>query len=261
MAFQHLTIDTRGGIALITLNRPSALNALNRALIAELDAVFDQVAADPGVRVVVLTGAGDKAFVAGADISELAGFDCLQARAFAAEGQGMMAKIAELPVPVIAAVNGFALGGGCELALACDFIYASDTASFGLPEETLGLIPGFGGTQRLARRVGDAMALELILTARRLRADEARALGLVNRVVPSNRLMDETVEMAGKIAAMAPTAVALAKTAVRKGMEVDLTAGCHMEKEAFSLCFASADAREGTAAFLEKRKPAFSQRR
>ncbi|TYT73654.1 enoyl-CoA hydratase-related protein [Desulfobotulus mexicanus] len=261
MEFKNLIYEKEDGIVRITLNRPKALNALNGELIAELNTLFDALAMDDGVRVVLLTGAGDKAFVAGADISELAHMDSFSARIFADAGQSMMAKIALLPMPVIAVVNGFALGGGCELALACDFIYASEKAMFGLPEETLGLIPGFGGTQRLARRVGAAMAMELIFTAKRIKAEEAKELGLVNRVLPAEQLMEEAQKTAASIAAMGPAAIALAKVAVHKGIEVDLISGSYMEREAFGLCFASSDAKEGTSAFLEKRKAVFSKTR
>lgn len=261
MEFKHLIYEKEEGIARITLNRPKALNALNAELIEELDILFDILGEDGELRMALLTGAGDKAFVAGADISELAHMDSFSARTFARAGQSMMAKIAHLPMPVMAVVNGFALGGGCELALACDFIYASENAMFGLPEETLGLIPGFGGTQRLARRVGAAMAMELIFTAKRIGAEEAHRLGLVNRVLPGEKLMEEAMKTARTIAGMGSAAIALAKSAVHRGVEVDLRAGCHMEKEAFGLCFASPDAREGTAAFLEKRKAMFSKSR
>lgn len=261
MSFAHLLYDISEGVARITLNRPAALNALNLALIGELSAALDKVNGDPAVRVVVITGAGEKAFVAGADIGEMAAFDSMQGRDFGAAGQEVMAKIGLLPMPVLAAVNGFALGGGCELALACDFVYAADTAVFGLPEVTLGLIPGFGGTQRLARRVGEAMAMEMIFTGSRLTAEEARRVGIANRVIAADLLMEETMKTARKIAGMGPAALTLAKGAVRKGAGVDLVSGCHMEKEAFGLCFATADMKEGTAAFLEKRKPAFSKTR
>lgn len=261
MEFKNLLYEEKDGIALVTLNRPKALNALNAETIAELDSLFDAIAADKKVRVVILTGAGDKAFVAGADISELAKMDSFSAKEFAQAGHYMMAKIADLPVPVIAAVNGFALGGGCELSLACDFVYASEKASFGLPEETLGLIPGFGGTQRLSRRVGPAMAMELILTARRISADEALKIGLVNKVLPAEELLDAAKKTAALIASMGPAAVSLAKAAVHRGVEVDLVSGCYMEREAFGLCFASPDAKEGTGAFLEKRKAKFRETR
>lgn len=259
--FTHLIFQKDKGVAIATINRPKALNALNRELISELDRLFDIVAADPEVRVLLITGSGDKAFVAGADISELTDMNCLSAREFAHDGQAMMAKIADLPVPVMAVVNGFALGGGCELALACDFIYASEKAVFGLPEETLGLIPGFGGTQRLARQIGPALAMEMIFTARRISSQDAFSMGLVNRILPPENLMDAAMETARTISSMGPSAIALAKVAVRKGMEVDLEAGCHIEKEAFGFCFASPDAREGTQAFLQKRKPDFAKAR
>lgn len=261
MEFSHLIFQKQEGVAVATLNRPKALNALNRELIGELDLMIDNVAKDPEIRVLIITGSGDKAFVAGADISELADMDCFSAREFALKGQSMMARIAELPVPVMAVVNGFALGGGCELALACDFIYASENAVFGLPEETLGLIPGFGGTQRLARRIGAPLAMELVFTAKRISAMEALSMGLVNRVVIPENLMNTAMETAKIMASMGPSAISLAKTSITKGVEVDLSSGCHIEMEAFGLCFASPDSREGTQAFLQKRKSNFSKNR
>ena len=261
MEYQHLIVDEKKGVMTVTLNRPKALNALNKALIAELADLFDGIHKQTNVRCVILTGSGDKAFVAGADISELAHFDTIQGGAFGEAGQSMMDKIAALPVPVIAAVNGFALGGGCELSLACDFIHAADSASFGLPEETLGLIPGFGGTQRLSRRIGLARAMEMVFTAKRISAEEARNIGLVNQVVPAAELMESVQKVAARIASMGPTSIALAKRAMVKGSEVDLGAGCHMEREAFALSFATPEAKEGTAAFLEKRKAVFPQDR
>jgi enoyl-CoA hydratase len=246
------------GIATITFNRPKALNALNRELLEEFMAALDRVADDPAVRVLVLTGAGEKAFVAGADITEIASFTPLQAKRFAARGQAAINRLTELDIPVIAAVNGFALGGGTEMALACDFIYASEKARFGLPEINLGIIPGFGGTQRLPRLIGPNAAKELIFTGRMIGADEAFRLGIVNRVCAPEALMDAVLETARTIAAKGRVSLRAAKQAVNRGLDVDLGAGRALEVDAFALCLASPDAKEGTRAFLEKRPAAFS---
>jgi enoyl-CoA hydratase len=260
VSYDTLTFTSDGGIATVTFNRPKALNAINRALLGELADALGCVAADEDIRVLVLTGAGDKSFVAGADIGELAGFSALQAKTFAAEGHAVITRLQELPIAVIAAVNGFALGGGCEIALACDFIYAAETARFGLPEINLGLIPGFGGTQRLPRAVGANRAKELLFTGRMVGAAEAAQMGLVNKVVPSPALMEETLKTAREIAGKGRVALRAAKQAVNHGLYVDLVTGCRVEIDAFALTLASADAREGTAAFLEKRKPSFTGR-
>ena len=238
------------GIATITFNRPKALNALNHELIEEFAAALDRVADDPTVRVLVLTGAGDKAFVAGADITEIARFTPLQAKRFAAQGQAAINRLTELDIPVIAAVNGFALG--------CDFIYASEKARFGLPEINLGIIPGFGGTQRLPRLIGANAAKELIFTGRMIGADEAFRLGIVNRVFAPEALMDAVLETARTIAAKGRVSLRAAKQAVNRGLDVDLATGRALEVDAFALCLASPDAKEGTRAFLEKRPAAFS---
>ena len=260
MSYETLLFQAEQGIATITFNRPKALNAINRALLAELADALGRVAADEDIRVVVLTGAGDKAFVAGADIGELARYSALQAKTFAREGHAVIARLQELPVAAIAAVNGFALGGGCEIALACDFIYAAESARFGLPEINLGLIPGFGGTQRLPRVVGPNRAKELLFTGRMLGAADAARIGLVNAVWPAAALMEETLKTAAEIASKGRVALRAAKQAVNHGLYVDLETGCRIEIDAFALTLASADAREGTAAFLEKRKPAFKGR-
>ncbi|PIE71418.1 MAG: enoyl-CoA hydratase [Deltaproteobacteria bacterium] len=258
MDYQNILVAVEDGIATITFNRPKALNALNAELLAEFGQALEGIAADEEIRVLILTGAGDKAFIAGADISELATFNPLQGKIFADAGQAVMDKLQDLPIPVIAAVNGFALGGGNEMALACDFIYASESAKFGLPEETLGLIPGFGGTQRLPRQIGKSMAKELIFTGRMLDPEEARNLGMVNRVCAPEALMDEVKKVAASIAAKGKVAIRAAKQAINAGMDVDLATGCKIEKDAFALCMASPDAKEGTSAFLEKRKAAFT---
>ena len=257
MAFENILYDVKDGIATISFNRPKALNALNGALLAELSTALDDIAADEDIRVLILTGAGDKSFVAGADISELAAFDSLKAKAFARAGHDIIDKLQRLPIAVIAAVNGFALGGGTEIALACDFIYASQNAKFGQPEVNLGVIPGFGGTQRLPRLIGTNMAKELILTGKMISAEEALQLGLVNKVVPPDALMEEVLKTAGSIATKGRASLRAAKQAINRGMNVDLASGCDIEIDAFALCYASSDAKEGTSAFLEKRKPAF----
>jgi enoyl-CoA hydratase len=260
MAYEHIIYTVEEGIATITFNRPKALNALNVDLLKELAAALDAIAADEDIRVLVLTGAGQKAFVAGADITELATFNPLQAKLFGRQGQGTIGKLQALDIPVIAAVNGYALGGGSELALACDFIYASENAMFGLPEISLGIIPGFGGTQRLPRLVGINKAKEMIFTGKMVPAAEAAEIGLVNKVCAPEVLMEEVFKTAKAIAAKGKVALRAAKQAINNGVNADLATGCGIELDAFALCMASEDAREGTAAFLEKRKPVFKGR-
>jgi enoyl-CoA hydratase len=260
MAFENIIMETGEGIATIMFNRPKALNALNSALLDELSRALDQIAAVEDIRVLVLTGAGEKAFVAGADIKELAGLNALQAKYFARRGQAVINKLCDLPIPVIAAVNGYALGGGTEMALACDFIYASDTASMGLPETTLGLIPGFGGTQRLARVIGANQAKELIFTGKIISAVQAQNLGLVNYVCPPDELIEAVMKTAHTLAAKGRVSLRAAKEAVNNGLNTDLATGLKIEQDAFALCMASEDAQEGTRAFIEKRKPVFSGR-
>jgi enoyl-CoA hydratase len=257
MAYENIVYEVNEGIATITFNRPKALNALNRALLAELSQALDEIAADEDIRVLILTGAGEKSFVAGADISELATFDSLKAKAFARKGHNIINKLQQLPITVIAAVNGFALGGGTEISIACDFIYASENAKFGQPEINLGVIPGFGGTQRLPRLIGTNMAKELILTGKMISAAEALQLGLANKVVAHDSLMDEVMKTARVIASKGKVSLREAKQAVDKGMDVDLTSGCSIEIDAFALCYASPDAKEGTSAFLDKRQAEF----
>jgi enoyl-CoA hydratase len=257
MAYENIMYGVTEGIATITFNRPKALNAINGALLAEFSRALDEVAADEDIRVLILTGAGDKSFVAGADINELATFDSLKAKAFTRKGHDIISKLQQLPIAVIAAVNGFALGGGTEIAIACDFIYASDNARFGQPEINLGVVPGFGGTQRLPRLIGTNMAKELIFTGKMISAPEALQVGLVNKVVAQGDLMEEVMKTAGIIASKGKVSLREAKQAVNRGMNVDLAQGCAIEIDAFALCYASPDAKEGTSAFLEKRKPAF----
>lgn len=258
MAYEHIRVDAQDAIATITFNRPKALNALNHALLGELSQAVDEVAANDGIAVLILTGAGDKAFVAGADINELNGLNPLQAKSFAALGQGVIATIGALDIPVIAAVNGYALGGGMEMALGCDFIYAAQSASFGLPETNLGLIPGFGGTQRLARLIGPNKAKELIYSGKIINADEALSMGIVNRVVEDESLIATVMEMAELLASKGRVSLSEAKQAIDNGLNVDLATGLTIEQDAFALCMASEDAEEGTRAFLEKRPAKFS---
>ncbi len=248
------------GILTITLNRPDKLNALNVELVTALARLGEALSSDPqyaGVRCAILTGAGDKAFAAGADIAGMSTMTVAQAKAFADLGHRVGALFEALPFPVIAAVNGFALGGGCELALACDFIYASDRAKLGQPEVNLGVIPGFGGTQRLARRVGDARARELCMTGDTLSAEEARSLGLVNAVVPHAELLGKVREVAKKIASKGPLAIAAAKRVIARGADVALPVANELEATAFASLFGSEDQREGMKAFLEKRPAKF----
>jgi enoyl-CoA hydratase len=254
---QPIIFNVENNIAIVILNRPKALNALNSSLLNEFSGVLKKIANDKSIRVLVLTGAGDKAFVAGADINELAECDALSGKHFSEAGHETIGRLNALPIPVIAAVNGYALGGGSEIALACDFIYAAENAMFGLPEITLGLIPGFGGTQRLPRLIGSNRAKELIFTGRMISAAEAENIGMVNRVCPSETLLEETLKTASNIAEKGRVSLREAKQAINAGMDVDLATGCNIEINAFSLCMASIDAKEGTSAFLEKRTPNF----
>jgi enoyl-CoA hydratase len=260
MTCEHLLVERGDGIAVVTVNRPAVLNALNGATLAELGAVMRELGADADVRAIVLTGAGEKAFVAGADIKELSRLGPDAAKAHARAGQDVFDLIEGLGKPVIAAVNGFALGGGCELAMACTLRLASEAARFGQPEIKLGLTPGFAGTQRLARLVGKGRALELILGGGMIDAAEGWRIGLVNRVVPASALMDEARALARQLAASAPIAMRYAMEAVQHGLETSFAEGCFLEASLFGLLFATEDMREGTKAFLEKRKPTFTGR-
>jgi enoyl-CoA hydratase len=260
MAYDNLLFEVRDGVGLLTLNRPKALNALNTKTIAELDAVLQREARDPAVKALVVTGAGEKAFVAGADIAEMNGMTPEQARAFAAEGQRAFGRLEALPIPTIAAVNGFALGGGGELALACDLVYASEKARFGQPEVNLGLLPSWGGTQRLARRVGSMRALEIVLGGEMYDAARAKEMGLCLEVVPAEKLLEHALAKARVIASRAPLAVAAAKRTLRAGADAGLAQGLALEAEAFGLLFSTEDMREGTRAFLEKRPAQFKGR-
>jgi enoyl-CoA hydratase len=256
-AYDNLRVEVDGFVATITIAREKALNALNRHTLSELSWALREVDADARIRAVILTGAGDKAFVAGADIGEMQDLPAYEARGFAQAGRQVGDILEAMTKPVIAAVNGFALGGGTELALACDFIYASDRAKFGQPEVNLGVIPGFGGTQRLSRRIGVGRAMELILTGDVIGAEEALRIGLVNRVIPGAELLAETRKCADKIAQKGPLAIAYARRAVRKSQELDLPAGNDLEGELFALLFSTQDQKEGMKAFLAKRPAKF----
>jgi enoyl-CoA hydratase len=261
MDFKNILLEQpEAGIYLLTVNRPKALNALNAATLDEIAAALSKVAADDAARALLVTGAGDKAFVAGADIAEMRNATIEQARDFSERGVRVMHALEALPVPVIALVNGYALGGGCELALACDWILAADHAVFGQPEVNLGIPPGFGGTQRLPRRIGPARALELLTTARQVKAEEAAAIGLANQVCPSSELRAKGLEMARTIASKGPVAVRLAKQAVQRGANLDLFAACALETDLFAQAFATQDQKEGMSAFLERRPAKFSGR-
>jgi enoyl-CoA hydratase len=253
-------LERAGHVATLTLNRPEKLNALDAALLRELAKHVADLRSDPTVRAVVVTGAGDKAFAAGADIAAMREMTPPQARAFAEIGHGIGASLEEAHFAVIAAVNGFALGGGCELALACDFVYASDKAKLGQPEVKLGVIPGFGGTQRLARRVGAARARELCMTGDPIGAEEALRIGLVNAVVPHAELLPRVREVAAKIADKAPLAIAAMKRVILRGADVALPTANDLEATAFAALFGTADQREGMRAFLEKQPARFEGR-
>ncbi len=260
MDFANVLYEVKDGVAVVTVNRPDKLNALNRATLEDISGAFAAAAGDASVGAVILTGAGEKAFVAGADIGEIAGLDSQSGREFALYGQGVFRAIETFPKPVIAAVNGFALGGGCELAMACHVRLASENASFGQPEVNLGVIPGYGGTQRLARLVGRGLALELLLTGDRIPAARAAEIGMVNVAVPAADLMTKAAEMARKMLGKAPLALRHCLEAVNAGLDMPLEEGCYLEGTLFGLCCASEDMKEGTDAFLQKRKPAFKGR-
>ena len=260
MADSLLLTEDRGGIRTLTINRPDKLNALNSETLDALHQAFDAAAADDAVRVVVLTGAGGKAFVAGADISEMNGLTAVEGRDFSLRGQRMMRRVEKMPKPVIAAVNGFALGGGLELAMCCHLRIAADSAKVGQPEINLGLIPGFGGSQRLLRLAGRAATLELCLLGAPVDAARALQLGIVNRVVAADELEAETMKVAGQLAMSAPLALRGTLDAVNVGGECGIEEGLQYETAQFGLMFSTEDMREGTTAFLERRKPEFQGR-
>ncbi len=260
MAYENILLSVADRVATVTINRPRSLNALNSATMRELKSALEAVAGAGDTGVVILTGAGEKAFVAGADIQEMKSFTPVQALEFVLFGQGVLELIERLPQPVIGAVNGFALGGGCELAMACDILIAAETAKFGQPEVNLGIIPGYGGTQRLPRLVGRNLAKELVLTGEMIPAQRAYEIGLVNRVVPAAGLMDAARDIARKILSKAPVAVRTAKMAMNRGLDLDLGNACALEANSFAVTFSTEDGAEGMGAFLEKRKPVFKGR-
>ncbi len=251
----NVLYEIKDEIAFVTINRPKALNALNEDVIKELNVIVDDISARKDIKVMILTGAGDKSFVAGADITAMQFMSVPQARAFSLFAQKVFSKIERMPQVAIAAVNGFALGGGCEIAMCCDIRYAADTASFGQPETGLGIIPGFAGTQRLPRLVGKAIAKEMIFSCDIIKADEAHRIGLVNKVVPAAELMEFAVKRAKTIMSKSSFANSIAKAVINEGMDVDAETSYKIEADGFGICFASPDQREGMTAFVEKRKP------
>ncbi|MBW2107625.1 MAG: enoyl-CoA hydratase/isomerase family protein [Deltaproteobacteria bacterium] len=257
MTYNTIKLDISDAVATLTFNRPEVLNALNPEMLAEIQNAIANIQRNDAIRVLVLTGEG-RAFVAGADIKVLQALDPLGAKQFAQTGQWVLFALEALDIPVIACVNGFALGGGCEIAMACDFVYASEQAKLAQPEINLGLIPGFGGTQRLARLVGKARAKELCMTGRMITAREAFEMGLVTRVFSAGSLMDETRKVAVSIAEKGAVSLRAIKHVIDNGLDVDLRNACALEADAFAICFASPDHQEGTSAFLEKRPPRFT---
>ncbi|UCF73729.1 MAG: enoyl-CoA hydratase/isomerase family protein [Deltaproteobacteria bacterium] len=257
MSYETIIFEVEENIAIIRFNRPKVLNAINRTVVAEMKDAVEKVAADKSIKILILTGSGDKAFVSGADIAFMRDFTPLQGRSFSDDGKEVLFQLEALPIPVIACVNGFALGGGLELAMACDFIYAADSAKLGQPEINLGIIPGFGGTQRLARLVGKAMAKELCMTGAIITAMEAKDIGLVNKVFPKETLWEETMKVARLLASKGRVSLRAVKDSIERGYDQDLRTGCYMESDAYAICLTSEDAKEGMGAFLEKRKAEF----
>lgn len=258
MAYENILLEKEDRLAILYINRPKALNALNAATLLELKEAIASISIDPDIDVVIVTGAGDKSFVAGADIAYMAPLNAADSRAFSALGNQVFRNIELLEKPVIAAINGFALGGGCELAMACDFRIASFRAKFGQPEVGLGITPGFGGTQRLARLISPGMAKQLLYTADVIDANEALRIGLVNQVVPAEELMQTVKDIAKRIIAKGQLAVRYCKAAVDSGMQTDIDRAIAFEADIFGLCFATADQKEGMGAFVEKRAPNFT---
>lgn len=260
MELKNVVFEKEGNIGLVTINRPKALNALNSETLSDLDEVINTLENDSSIYVVILTGAGEKAFVAGADIAEMKDLNEEQGKEFGLLGNKVFRRLENLNKPVIAAINGFALGGGCELAMACDIRIASEKAKFAQPESGLGITPGFGGTQRLPRIVGEGKAKELIFTGDIIKADEALRIGLVNKVVAPEELMSNVKAMAEKIASNAPIAVSLCKDAINRGMQVDIDSAINVEAEDFGKCFSTEDQKEGMTAFIEKRAKNFNNK-
>lgn len=258
MNFENILLEElEPGIFLLTINRPKVFNALNQATVAEIKRARDLLEANPQARVLLLTGAGSKAFAAGADIKEMHDMSGIQGRDFSQEGLKVFRSLETLPIPVIAVVNGYCLGGGCELAMSCDWIIASDNAFFGQPEVNLGVTPGFGGTQRLPRLIGRGRTMELTMTGRQISADEARDWGLVNHVYKQGELMEKALETARDIVKKGPVALELTKDTILRGQDMDLDNACALESKAFGLTFSTEDQKEGMSAFLEKRAAKF----
>lgn len=260
MELANVTLEKEGRIAVVTINRPKALNALNSATLKDIDTAIDEIEKDDEVLAIVLTGSGEKAFVAGADITEMKNLNTIEGRKFGSLGNKVFRRLENLEKPVVAAINGFALGGGCELSMACDIRIASQKAKFGQPEVGLGITPGFGGTQRLARLIGLGMAKELIYTGKTINAEEAFRIGLVNKVVEPEKLLEEAKALANSIAAQAPIAVKLCKAAINRGMQCDIDTALMYESEVFGECFSTEDQKEGMSAFVEKREKNFKNR-
>ncbi len=258
MTYKTILFEQIGKISVIKFNRPKALNAVNPDVIRETHDALDLIETDGCTRVLILTGEGEKAFIAGADIAHMVNLSPIQAREFSRSGQNLLFRLENMNFPVIACVNGFALGGGLEFAMACDFIYASENAKFGQPEINLGVIPGFGGTQRFSRLVGKAMAKELCMTGVMISVDQAKAIGLVNKIFPADTLWEETMKTAQLIASKGKVSLKAVKDCMNRGLNTDLYNGCHMEADNFGLCMSSPDGKEGMTAFLEKRKPEFT---
>jgi enoyl-CoA hydratase len=257
MSYENIILEKKNAIAYVTINRPKVLNALNMATMEELRGAFHDIKNDKGVRVVIFTGSGEKAFIAGADINELAKNDAVTGKEYTHRGQNVLNLIENLGKPVIACINGFALGGGCEIAMACTMRLASDNAKLGQPEVKLGIIPGYGGSQRLPRLVGKGLAMQMVLAGEMITAQQAHRIGLVNEVVPPAELIPRAEAIAAKIIANAPLAVQYAMEAVNRGMEMTLAEGLYLEAVLFGVCCATEDKTEGTKAFLEKRAPQF----
>jgi enoyl-CoA hydratase len=250
----HILLEKKGSVAIAAIHRPNALNALNSAVLDELNELLDAVGADDAIRVLILTGSGEKAFVAGADIGEMSTLTKAEGEAFGKKGNDVFLKLERLPIPTIAAVNGYALGGGCEIGMACDIRICADTAVFGQPETGLGITPGFGGTQRLSRLVGPGMAKQMIYSAKNIKADEALRIGLVNAVYPQEELMPAALKLAETIARNAPIAVRACKEAIDRGLELPMDEAVALEEKLFGSCFQTEDQKEGMGAFLEKRR-------
>jgi enoyl-CoA hydratase len=260
MAYDHVRVEQRGAAGIVTVHRPEALNTLTQATMAELERAVRALGGEKGLAAIVLTGAGEKAFIAGADIRQMLDMPPMEAKRHSEKGHALLLAILRSPKVTIAAINGYALGGGLELAMACDLRLAAEQAQLGLPEVGLGVIPGFGGTQRLARLVGEGRAKEMVLTGDRVTAQRAQEMGLVNRVVPRERLMDEALALAERVAKNGSLAVRIAKDTLQRGLDMPLPAALALEAAAFGTCFATHDQKEGMRAFVEKRPPRFEGR-